>query len=135
MKTQTRQGISQVNSNLMSTAHILVRSSLHRYMCTYIQTDIQTDKQTEYQTNGRTEDKMTSTSIYNHKTHRQTSRSNRLRTKGRAEHAGTPTLMHNVDVDISMNPHHSAYIHRSWLSQTYRKYDIELFSRQSYSGK
>ena len=61
----------------MTTVHTLVRSSLHRYMWTYIQTD----GRTEYQTNGRTEDKTTSTMIYNHKTHRQTSRRNWLMNK------------------------------------------------------
>ena len=47
----------------------------------YIQTDIQTNGQMDYQTNGRTEDKTTSKVIYNHKTHRQTSRSNGLMNK------------------------------------------------------
>ena len=65
-------------SHHRNISHTLVRSSLHRYMCTNIHTDRNTDRRTEYQTNGRTEDKTTSTMIYNHTTHRQTSRSNGL---------------------------------------------------------
>ena len=37
----------------------------------YIYTDRHAEERTVYQTNRRTEDKMTSTMIYNHKTHRQ----------------------------------------------------------------
>ena len=96
-----------------------------------IHTDRHTDGRTEYQTNGRTEDKTTSTMIYNHKTHRQTSRSNGLINKRTSKHADMPTCMHNADADISMCPQH-------WHtcievgSQTCRKYShFSLQNEQS----
>ena len=40
----------------MSTVHTLVCSSIHRYMCTYIQTHIQTDGISDKWTDGRSND-------------------------------------------------------------------------------
>ena len=106
MKTQTRQGISKVNSTFdVHSTYTSIGACVH--------TDRHTDERDIRQMDGQKIKRRTQGYTDIRRTDKQT---DELKTDGRAEHADMPECMHNVDAHNHMHPQHSVYIHGSWLS-------------------